>query len=106
MGTIVIHNSTHENIENTKVEYIPYTIMTTAIIQAYCKLACFQLARTEKYNICTCFPHCKVLNNTLSSYSSSYIQGPYASNKTNDCFCTDTCKHTNTKINNNKKYKK
>ncbi len=71
------------------------------VIQAYCKLACFQTVYRGKYNICNCFPYCKVLNNTLSNKSSAYIQGPNAKNKGIDCFCKHTCKNTGMVINTN-----
>lgn len=70
------------------------------VARAYCKLACFQLVYKGKYNICKCFPYCKVLNNTLSKKSSIYIQGPYAKKKGIDCSCTQTCMHTGVVIDN------
>ena len=69
------------------------------LTQAYCKLACFQVVHRGKYNICHCFPYCKVLNNTLSNKSSVYIQGPYAKTREIDCSCIQTCKNTSVTIN-------
>ena len=69
--------------------------------QSYCKLGCFQMVYRGKYNICNCFPFCRVLNNTLSNKSSAYIQGPYAKNRGVDCSCTQTCKNTRVTINTN-----
>lgn len=71
--------------------------MKTLII-AYCKIACFQMVKSNKYNICKCFPHCSVLNNTLSINTSAYILGPDAKNTGSDCCCKDKCKHTQINI--------
>lgn len=68
------------------------------LINAYCKLACFQMVKSNKYNICKCFPHCSVLNNTLSTTTSAYILGPDAKNTHSDCFCKDKCKQTQINI--------
>ena len=69
------------------------------LANAYCKLACFQLVRENKFNICTCHPFCKLLNNLFTSHSSIYSQGPYARYNLNDCKCKDTCKYTNISCN-------
>lgn len=72
----------------------------STLIKAYCQLACFQTVYRGKYNICKCFPYCKVLNNTLSNKTSAYIQGPTAKNKRIDCSCIHKCTHTGVKLNN------
>ena len=73
--------------------------MNTTLIQAYCKLACFQTIIAKKYNICKCLPHCKLLNNTKSKYTSAYIQGPDAKQNTDKCDCTQICRYTQCSIN-------
>lgn len=76
--------------------------MNTPLIQAYCKLACFQTIVANKYNICKCTPYCKLLNNTLSKNTSAYIQGPDAKEKDNKCVCNQVCKHTQCTLDTNK----
>ena len=76
--------------------------MNTTLIQAYCKLACFQTVVAKKLNICKCLPYCKLLNNTKSKYTSSYIQGCNAKQHDNICSCKQICKHTQCTIDANK----
>lgn len=71
----------------------------TTVIQAYCKLACFQLVYKGKYNICKCIPYCKILNNTLSNKSSIYIQGNDSTNRRIVCSCTKKCTATGVGMN-------